>query len=47
MFAFRYAARGLLRSPGFVAIPVATVALGIAANSAIFTVPRRRTRCGV
>jgi putative ABC transport system permease protein len=38
MFPFKYALRTLLRSPGFFAIAVATFALGIAVNSAIFSV---------
>ena len=34
----RFAWRALLRAPGFAAIAIATLALGIAANSAIFTI---------
>ena len=37
---FRYGARGLMRAPGFTAIAILVMALGIGANVALFTIVR-------
>ena len=38
MSSFRYAARTLLKTPGFSIVAIATIALGIAANTTVFAV---------
>ena len=38
---FRYAVRSFARAPGFTVIAIASLALGIGANTAIFTITRQ------